>query len=257
MTLHLSPFGGISASNLDQTEQEWAARTRSFLLIGPRFENGGHLRRKRQRLSEEATSDINQSDEQAADARFITETGVDARVAVIIEPVLVPMGFRLVRVHLSGQNGLTLQIMAERNDGTMTVEDCEALSRAISPVLDVEDPVEKAYHLEMSSPGIDRPMVRRSDFRRWSGHVVKCETSILVDNRKRFRGTITAVDDDGFVLQRDQANEGEERDVRIPFDALSEAKLILTDDLIRAALAADKAARAAQTEKTEQTEQND
>ena len=100
------------------------------------------------------------------------------------------IGFRLVRVRLSAQNGLTLQIMAERDDGTMTVEDCEAVSRAVSPVLDVEDPIDKAYHLEVSSPGIDRPLVRKSDFARWAGHVVKIETSILVADRKRFRGKI-------------------------------------------------------------------
>jgi ribosome maturation factor RimP len=94
--------------------------------------------------------------------RIVTETGIDARVAAIVEPVLESIGFRLVRVHLSGQNGLTLQIMAERNDGSMTVEDCEEVSRALSPVLDVEDPIDKAYHLEISSPGIDRPLVRKA-----------------------------------------------------------------------------------------------
>lgn len=185
--------------------------------------------------------------ETATESRLITETGLDARVAAIVEPVLESMDFRLVRVRLSGQNGTTLQIMAERNDGTMTVEDCEALSRALSPVLDVEDPVDHAYHLEMSSPGIDRPMVRKSDFKRWSGHLLKCETSVMVAARKRFRGTIDNVGTDGFDLHRDQASNGDNPVVRIPFDALSEAKLILTDDLIRDALAADKAARATRT----------
>ncbi|HLP66976.1 MAG TPA: ribosome maturation factor RimP [Rhizobium sp.] len=181
---------------------------------------------------------------QDREPRIVTETGLDRRIAEIIEPVTVAMGFRLVRVRLLNQNGLTLQIMAERNDGTMTVEDCEELSMAISPVLDVEDPVDKAYHLEVSSPGIDRPMVRKSDFERWQGHIVKCETSILVDNRKRFRGKIAAVDGDGFTIERDQIAYGEEPRVTIPFSALAEAKLILTDDLIRDALKADKAARA-------------
>ena len=115
---------------------------------------------------------------------------------------------------------------------------------AISPVLDVEDPVDKAYHLEVSSPGIDRPMVRKSDFERWNGHIVKCETSILIDNRKRFRGKITEVDSEGFTLERDQVAYGEEPRVKIPFNTLSEAKLILTDDLIRDALRADKQAKA-------------
>ena len=181
---------------------------------------------------------------QEREPRIITETGVDRRIAEIIEPVLVAMGFRLVRARLMNQNGLTLQIMAEREDGTMTVEDCEEVSMAISPVLDVDDPVDKAYHLEVSSPGIDRPMVRKSDFERWLGHLVKCETSILVDNRKRFRGKIVGVDTDGFTIERDQVAYGEEPRATIPFNALAEAKLILTDDLIRDALRADKAARA-------------
>ena len=181
---------------------------------------------------------------EAGEARIITETGLDRRIADIIEPVLVAMGYKLVRARLMNQNGLTLQVMAERNDGTMTVADCEEVSMAISPVLDVEDPVDKAYHLEVSSPGIDRAMVRKSDFERWNGHIVKCETSILVDNRKRFRGKITEVDADGFTLERDQVAYGEEPRVKIPFNALSEAKLILTDDLIRDALRADKLAKA-------------
>ena len=192
--------------------------------------------------------------EDANEPRLIVETGLDLRIADIIEPVIVPMGYRLVRVRLLNQNGLTLQVMAERNDGTMTVEDCEALSMAISPVLDVEDPVDKAYHLEMSSPGIDRPMVRKSDFSRWAGHIVKCETSVLIDNRKRFRGKIADVDAEGFTLERDQIGYGEEPRVNIPFTALAEAKLVLTDDLIRDALRADKLAKA---EAANQNEQSD
>ncbi|MDK1491481.1 ribosome maturation factor RimP [Sinorhizobium sp. 7-81] len=183
--------------------------------------------------------------ENANEPRLITETGLDQRVADIIEPVLVQMGFRLVRVRMSGQNGLTLQVMTERNDGTMTVEDCEEVSKAISPVLDVEDPIDKAYHLEVSSPGIDRPMVRKSDFFRWQGHLMKCETSVMVDGRKRFRGKIVSVDEDSFRLERDQPAYGEEAVVAIPFTALSDARLILTDDLIRDALTADKKAKAA------------
>ncbi|WP_099865758.1 ribosome maturation factor RimP [Pararhizobium haloflavum] len=177
--------------------------------------------------------------------RLVTETGTDARIAAIVEPVLASLDMRLVRVRLSGQNGLTLQIMAERRDGMMTVEDCEALSRAVSPALDVDDPIDKAYHLEVSSPGIDRPMVRRHDFERWQGHLLKLETSVLVENRKRFRGTIESVSEDGFVLARDQASYGDEPTVKIPFETIADAKLILTDDLIRDALKADKEAKAA------------
>lgn len=189
--------------------------------------------------------------------RLVTETGTDRRVADIIEPVLTPMGYQLVRVRLSSQNGATLQIMAERPDGTMTVEDCEAISTAISPVLDVEDPIEKAYHLEVSSPGIDRPMVRKSDFNRWTGHLLKCETSVLVDSRKRFRGKIVSADDEGFTIERDQPAPGEAPMVTIPFTALAEGRLILTDDLIRDALTADKKAKAAQEAANENFEDED
>ena len=183
--------------------------------------------------------------------RLITETGIDARVASIIEPTIVEMGYQLVRVKLSGQNGLTLQIMAERPDGTMTVQDCEKLSMAVSPVLDVDDPIDKAYHLEVSSPGIDRPMVRKSDFAKWLGHIVKFETSVMVEGRKRFRGTISSVSEDAFVLERETPAKDEDPLVTIPFTTLAEARLILTDDLIRDALKADKAARQAANENFE------
>lgn len=186
--------------------------------------------------------------------RIVTETGVDRRVAEIIEPVLTGMDFRLVRVRLSNQNGATLQIMAERNDGTMTVQDCEALSTAISPVLDVDDPIDKAYHLEVSSPGIDRPLVRKSDFTRWQGHLAKVETSVIVDNRKRFRGKIVSIDENGFTIERDQIGYGEELQVIIPFSTLAEARLVLTDELVRDALRADKLAK---TEAANQNEADD
>src|SRR5438128_238029 len=109
---------------------------------------------------------------------------MEARIARIVEPVAVSLGFRLVRVKLSAMNGTTLQIMAERPDGTMTVGDCETLSRDISPALDVEDPMTEAYNLEVSSPGIDRPLVRRSDFERWNGHEAKVELAVPLDGRK-------------------------------------------------------------------------
>jgi ribosome maturation factor RimP len=175
--------------------------------------------------------------------RLIVETGLDLRIAEIIEPVLTAMDYRLVRVRMLNLNGMTLQVMAERNDGTMDVEGCEAVSVAISPVLDVEDPIDREYHLEVSSPGIDRPMVRKSDFARWTGHLLKCETSIMIDNKKRFRGKIADVNEEGFTVERDQVAYGEEPRVVIPFSALAEGKLILTDDLIRDALRADKLAK--------------
>lgn len=175
--------------------------------------------------------------------RLIVETGLDLRIAEIIEPVLTAMDYRLVRVRMLNLNGMTLQVMAERNDGTMDVEGCEAVSVAISPVLDVEDPIDREYHLEVSSPGIDRPMVRKSDFARWTGHLVKCETSIMIDKKKRFRGKIADVNEEGFAVEREQVAYGEEPRVVIPFSALAEGKLILTDDLIRDALRADKLAK--------------
>lgn len=199
-------------------------------------------------------SDMTNADNEL-EPRLITETGLDQRLADIIEPVLIGLGFRLIRVRMLNQNGATMQVMAERNDGTMTVEDCEEISMAISPVLDVEDPIDKEYHLEVSSPGIDRPMVRKSDFVRWQGHLVKCETSIMIDNRKRFRGKIVEADADGFTLERDQVAYGEEQKVTIPFTALSDAKLILTDDLIRDALRADKLAKAQAANQNEADDQ--
>lgn len=177
------------------------------------------------------------------DDRIIRESGIDGRVAAIVQPVLRGMGFRLVRARLSGQNGLTLQIMAERDDGTMTVEDCEQVSRAVSPVLDMEDPIEKAYHLEVSSPGIDRPLVRKSDFSAHLGHEVKVETSVLVDDRKRFRGRISEAGPGDVVIESSRPAYGAEPSVRIPYEAISEARLVLTDDLVREALSRDNKAR--------------
>jgi len=202
-------------------------------------------------------NDTTQAENTAVEPRLIVETGLDRRVADIIEPTIEQIGYQLVRVRLSAQNGATLQIMCERPDGTMTVEDCEQVSMAVSPVLDVEDPIDKAYHLEVSSPGIDRPMVRKSDFSRWLGHLLKCETSILVDGRKRFRGKIVAADENGFTLERDQPAPGDEPVVVIPFTALAEGRLILTDELIRDALAADKKAKAAQAANQNDEEDGD
>jgi len=175
--------------------------------------------------------------------RLIQETGVEARVAAVIEPVIRPLGFRLVRIRLSDLNGLTLQIMAERADGTMTIKDCELVSRTVSPVLDVEDLIKCEYHLEVSSPGIDRPMVRKSDFAVWRGHIIKAETGVMIDGRKKFRGSVTDVDSEDFTLETNKAACGEAITVRIPFTDLSEARLVLTDKLIHDALQKDKALR--------------
>lgn len=175
--------------------------------------------------------------------RLTEETGVEARVATVIEPVLKPLGFRLVRVRLSGLNGLTLQIMAERSDGSMSIEDCELVSRTISPVLDVEDLIERRYNLEVSSPGIDRPLARKSDFASWRGHIARIETGALIEGRKKFRGRIAEVDSQKVMIELDKSATGENLAVYIPFAEIVQAHLILTDELIRDALHKDKALR--------------
>lgn len=175
--------------------------------------------------------------------RLIIEPGMPARVATIAEPVLEQLGYRLVRVRVSAAEGCTVQIMAERPDGSMTVEDCEAVSRALSPVLDVADPIDRAYRLEISSPGIDRPLVRKSDFDRYAGHLVKIEMEVPVNGRKRFRGQLTGTEGDTARLHRDDAREGEEADVLLPIADMGEAKLVLTDELVTEALRREKAAK--------------
>jgi ribosome maturation factor RimP len=171
-----------------------------------------------------------------AEPRLITEQGTAARVAAIVAPVLTGLGYRLVRVRVSGAQGCTVQIMAERADGSMAIEDCEAASRALSPVFDVEDPIDREYRLEISSPGIDRPLVRRSDFERYAGHEAKIEMTFAQDGRKRFRGIVTGVEGEAAKLRRKDAAEGEAADVLLPIADMAEARLVLTDELVRESL---------------------
>lgn len=175
--------------------------------------------------------------------RLIVEPGLPARVAAIAEPVIETLGYRLVRVKVSASEGCTVQIMAERPDGSMMVEDCEIVSRALSPVLDVADPIERAYRLEISSPGIDRPLVRKSDFDRYAGHLAKIEMEIPIDGRKRFRGHLAGTEGEAARIRRDDAGEGEEAEVLLPIEEMSEAKLVLTDELVTQALRREKAAK--------------
>lgn len=179
--------------------------------------------------------------EDGPEPRLITETGVAARVASVAEPVLADLGFRLVRVRVSGSEGCTVQVMAERPDGSMSIEDCEAVSRALSPVLDVNDPVDRAYRLEISSPGLDRPLVRRSDFDRYAGHEVKIEMQVPVDGRRRFRGHLAGTQERAAKL-RLPVEDGEAVEVTLAIDDMAEAKLVLTDALIKEALHRGKAA---------------
>ncbi|MEO1066258.1 MAG: ribosome maturation factor RimP [Pseudomonadota bacterium] len=174
-----------------------------------------------------------------SDRRIVTETGLNARIASIVEPVIEDLGFRLVRVRTSGLNGMTVQIMAEKKDGMIAVEDCEEISKNISPVLDVEDPVKQAYHLEVSSPGIDRPLVRVDDFDRWSGHLAKLELTVPNNGRRRYKGVVlgTRSAEDGAMIgiELPDAPEGEETKVWLPLDTVAEAKLIMTDELMEEA----------------------
>jgi ribosome maturation factor RimP len=171
-----------------------------------------------------------------SEPRLITETGLAAKVAGIVAPAIEDLGYRLVRVRISGQNGCTLQIMAERDDGTMGVEDCEAVSKGISAILDVEDPMDRAYHLEVSSPGIDRPLVRAVDFIRWIGHDAKVEMAVPAHGRKRFRGILAASDAATATITPPDVKEGEPAAYVIPIGDMAEARLVLTDRLIDAAL---------------------
>ena len=178
--------------------------------------------------------------------RLILEQGIAARVAAVAEPVVIGMGYRLVRVRISGLDGCTVQIMAERPDGTMTVEDCETVSRTLSPVLDVADPIDRAYRLEISSPGMDRPLVRRSDFERFAGHQIKAELTATINGRRRFRGLLMGVqilgmDREAARIRRDDAAPGEEIEVLLTIGDMTEAKLVLTEALIVESLRRSKA----------------
>jgi len=154
-------------------------------------------------------------------------------------------------VRISGTAGCTVQIMAERPDGTMAIEDCEAASRALSPVLDVADPIDRAYHLEISSPGIDRPLVRRTHFDRYAGHLIKIEMSVPAEGRKRFRGVLLGSEGGAARLRRDDAAEADEQDVLLPIDDMAEARLVLTEELIAESLRRGKAAERQRAQEAE------
>jgi ribosome maturation factor RimP len=176
-----------------------------------------------------------------AEPRLVAEPGVAARVSAVAAPVLQQMGYRLVRIRISGEAGCTVQIMAERPDGSMQIDDCEAISRALSPVLDIADPIDRAYRLEISSPGIDRPLVRRSDFERHAGHLAKIEMAVAHQGRKRFRGILAGIEGDKVRLRRDDAPAGEEADVLLLMEDIADARLVLTDELIAESMRRGKA----------------
>jgi len=167
--------------------------------------------------------------------RYIRETGQEARIAAIIEPVASDLGYDLVRVKVLPDNGCTLQIMAENADGQFSISDCEKLSRDVSPTLDAEDPIEREYHLEVSSPGIDRPLVRARDFARWQGHEARIELRDMIDGRKRFRGEIVASDEASVTLSLPDLPAEVDPNHFLKFADIAEAKLMMTDALLAAA----------------------
>ncbi|MEM0922334.1 MAG: ribosome maturation factor RimP [Pseudomonadota bacterium] len=163
-------------------------------------------------------------------ADMVAKAAFDKRLAEILRPTIEGMGFELIRLRFMSGKKATVQVMAERPGGTMEIEDCAELSRAMSAVMDVEDPISGEYALEVSSPGIDRPLTRLADFDRWEGYEARLETEEMIDGRKRFKGILAGTETDEVLI------EIEEGTIGLKFDWLSDAKLILTDELIRESL---------------------
>jgi len=165
---------------------------------------------------------------------LVARAALDQRIAGIVRPVVEDMGFELVRLRMMGGKEPLLQIMAQKPDGSMEVDDCAKLSTAVSAVLDVEDPIVEAYTLEVSSPGIDRPLTRLKDFDLWAGYVARIETEQLIDGRRRFKGTLAGTEGDEVLITLDDL--ADTPTIGLKFDWLSDAKLVLTDELIREVL---------------------
>lgn len=170
---------------------------------------------------------------------LVAKTAIDRRLAAIVAPAIEGMGFELVRLRLMGGQVPTLQIMADRPEGGIVVEDCARISTAVSAILDVEDPIESNYTLEVSSPGIDRPLTRLKDFDAWADHEARVETTELIDGRRRFKGVLRGTDGDEILIEIEEA--GAPVTIGLRFDWLSDAKLVLTDDLIAEMLRQRKA----------------
>ena len=170
---------------------------------------------------------------------LVAKTAIDRRLADIVSPVIEGLGFELVRIRLMGGKTRILQIMADRPEGGIEVDDCGAISVAVSAVLDVEDPIEDQYVLEVSSPGIDRPLTRLKDFDMWKGWEARVETSELIDGRRRFKGILQGTEANEVLIEIEDG--GEDITIGLQFDWLSDAKLILTEDLISEMLRQKKA----------------
>ncbi|WP_120499452.1 ribosome maturation factor RimP [Roseovarius sp. EL26] len=179
---------------------------------------------------------------------LIAKAAIDRRLAEIITPVIEDLGFELVRVRLMGGKTHILQIMAQRADGGMEVDECANISNAVSAILDVEDPIVETYTLEVSSPGIDRPLTRLKDFEEFEGYEAKLETNELIDGRKRFKGVLAGVEGEEVLINIEEGTVG------LQFDWLSDAKLVLTDELIKEMLRARKASGAINEEQFDDIE---
>ncbi len=186
---------------------------------------------------------------------LIAKTAIDRRLAGIVSPVIEGLGFELVRIRLMGGKLRILQIMADRPEGGIEVEDCATISTAVSAVLDVEDPIEENYTLEVSSPGIDRPLTRLKDFEIWKGWEARIETTELIDGRRRFKGALAGVEEEEILIQIEES--GEEVTIGLRFDWLSDAKLILTDELIAEMLRQKKASGTFDESKFDEIDQTD
>ena len=186
---------------------------------------------------------------------LVAKTSIDQRLAEIVRPVIEGMGFELVRLRLMGGNTPTLQIMAEKPDGGIEVDDLAEINTALGAVLDVEDPITENYTLEVSSPGIDRPLTRRKDFDTWNGYVAKLETSELIDGRKRFKGVLQGTEGDEVLVEIE--DQGEPVTIGLTFDLLAEAKLVLTDELITEMLRQRKASGAIDETQFDEIETDD
>jgi ribosome maturation factor RimP len=205
-------------------DQEWAPKARSFYLgVSTPF----HL----------LTTGMADKIQPDSNTRFIREEGAAAIVAGIAEPVLAELGYRLVRVKIFAGDRTTVQIMADRPGGGFAIEDCAIVSRRLSPLLDARDPVPGGYNLEVSSPGMDRPLVRPSDFEDWAGFEAKVELREMLAGRKRFRGIVDGYENGEVRLKVEIPGEGEPQVVGLPAGLIQEAKLVLTDELIKASLA--------------------
>jgi len=179
---------------------------------------------------------------------LIAKAAIDRRMAEIITPVIEDMGFELVRVRLMSGKSTTLQIMAEKPEGGIEVDDCAQISQAVSAVLDVEDPILDEYTLEVSSPGIDRPLTRLKDFEAFEGYEAKIETADLIDGRRRFKGELAGVEENAVLINVEEGTIG------LQFDWLTDAKLVLTDDLIKEMLRQRKASGAIDETKFDEIE---